>query len=101
MGSKECLGRRAPHHGVEAMTTQVLLPLKGNVFTLMTQHICHICQPRQEVGILVIFSHSYQLENTNTSDQSPNHPPQMNTRPQSCRLRLTSGAVTAAFLVVL
>lgn len=37
MGSNECLGCKAPNHGVEATVTQVLLPLKGNVFTPTAQ----------------------------------------------------------------
>lgn len=32
MGSKESLGLKGPHRGVEATVTQGLLPLKGNVF---------------------------------------------------------------------
>lgn len=37
MGSNECLGHKAPHHGVETMVTQVLLPLSGNLFTPTAQ----------------------------------------------------------------
>lgn len=37
MGNKEYLGHRAPHHGVEATVTQVLLPLKANVVTPRAQ----------------------------------------------------------------
>lgn len=62
----------------------------------------HIYQPRLEVVILVTLSNSYLLENTETlQTKDPNNPLQVNPRPQGYRIRLTSGAVTAAFSVVL